>query len=188
VTGLRMAERVATVASPPADDAVLVAQAAGGDDRAFAALYRRYARMVATVIFRLIGHDGAELDDLVQQTFIDAALALDRLKDPRAFKHWALRIAVRNVYEHMARQRSRRRLASAVALIAPTSSDPAGRGRVDELYAALARLAPKDRIPWTLHHIEGATLPEVARMCDVSLATVKRRIARAEALMRGALR
>ena len=35
----------------------------------------------------------------------------------------------------------------------------------------------KLRIPWTLHAIDGETLPDVARLCDISVATAKRRIA-----------
>jgi RNA polymerase sigma-70 factor (ECF subfamily) len=52
---------------------------------------------------------------------------------------------------------------------------------VSELERALAELPPRLRIPWILHHVEGETLPSVASLEGVSLATVKRRIARAEA-------
>ena len=37
------------------------------------------------------------------------------------------------------------------------------------------------RIPWVLHRVERLSLPETAAACEVSLATVKRRIADAEA-------
>ena len=66
-----------------------------------------------------------------------------------------------------------------VAQGAPLVSDPAERQRVDALYEALGALPADLRIPWTLHHVEGETLPEVASMCEISLATAKRRIAEA---------
>src|SRR5436190_514218 len=61
------------------------------------------------------------------------------------------------------------------------SSDPRDRLPVDELYDALDRLPPDLRVPWVLARIEQSTLPEVARICEISLATVKRRIADADA-------
>ena len=60
----------------PDDDAALVARAAAGDDRAFGLLYRRHARYVAGVVFRLLG-DESELDDVVRQ-----ALHLLRVAGP----------------------------------------------------------------------------------------------------------
>jgi RNA polymerase sigma-70 factor (ECF subfamily) len=62
----------------------------------------------------------------------------------------------------------------------PRSSDPSSLRRVDDLYEALNTLPLSLRTPWILHVIEGETLPDVAKMCDLSLATTKRRIAEAE--------
>lgn len=52
---------------------------------------------------------------------------------------------------------------------------------MDDLYDALERIPSDVRIPWVLHRIEQLSLPETALACEVSLATVKRRIADAEA-------
>ena len=77
----------------------------------------------------------------------------------------------------MARKRRWRWLQAAAEEVAPHVSDPHIRQRVQELYEALEALPAKLRIPWTLHVMEGETLPDVARLCDISLATAKRRIA-----------
>jgi RNA polymerase sigma-70 factor (ECF subfamily) len=63
---------------------------------------------------------------------------------------------------------------------APRCSDPRDRAAVDDLYEALSRVPPDLRIPWILHRVEHLSLPETAAACDVSLATVKRRIKDAE--------
>ena len=52
------------------------------------------------------------------------------------------------------------------------------------LFLPLGTTRPKLRVPWILHHIEGESLPEVARLCGVSLATVKRRVAGADERIR----
>jgi RNA polymerase sigma-70 factor (ECF subfamily) len=46
-------------------------------------------------------------------------------------------------------------------------------------YAVLVMLTPDERIPFALRYIEEMDLGEVAAACRISLATAKRRIARA---------
>jgi len=164
------------------DDATLVAQAIAGNERAFATLYRRHARYVAGVVYRLMGSD-AELEDVVQEGFVDASRALSSLNDPSGFRPWLARIVVRRVHKRLARRRRWRFLMGAVKEVTPAVSDPKVRERVDALYEILGALDPKLRIPWTLHVIEGETLPDVATLCETSLATVKRRIAEASGII-----
>lgn len=162
------------------DDGVLLAQAASGSERAFTQLYRRYARYVATIAYRIMGSD-AELDDVVQEVFLDAAGALASVREAEGLRGWLGRITVRRIHKRLARRRRWRWLLREQQEVAVTVSDPALKTRVTDLYRALERLPPDTRIPWVLHVIEGETLPDVARMCDVSLATAKRRIAKAAA-------
>ena len=44
----------------------------------------------------------------------------------------------------------------------------------------LASLPARERMAWSLRFVEGCSLDEVARYCDCSLATAKRRIASAQ--------
>jgi RNA polymerase sigma-70 factor, ECF subfamily len=168
--------RVPYPAAVTPDDEVLVSQACAGSQRAFEALYRRHVRYVAGVTYRLLGND-AEVDDVLQEAFLDAAGALSRLRSPADFRPWLVQIAIRRVYRRLAHKRRWRWLQAQVENLTPPASDPQTRHRVQELYHALAQLPPKLRIPWTLHEVEGQTLPEVSRLCDISLATAKRRIA-----------
>jgi RNA polymerase sigma-70 factor (ECF subfamily) len=160
-------------------DAALVERARQADEAAFAALYRRHARYLAGIVYRLMG-DAAELDDIIQETFVQAGDALAQLDRPERVRAWLVTIAVRRAHRHLARRRRRWFLLRDLAEIAAPASDPADRGEVDELYRALDRLPRELRIPWMLHRIEQFTLPNVAEACEVSLATVKRRIAEAE--------
>jgi RNA polymerase sigma-70 factor (ECF subfamily) len=171
------------------DDATLVARAAAGDERAFGQLYRRYARYVARIAFRLLG-DEADVDDVVQDTFVDASHALGTLKDAATVRGWLATIATRKVARVIARRQRRRWLSGWLGRVSPAAASPVVEGEAYALYQALDRLSAERRIPWALHEIEGMTLPEVAATCGVSLATVKRRIAEAAELLekRGLLR
>src|SRR5436309_489864 len=119
-----------------ADDAALVAQARAGSERAFEALYRRHVRYVAGVTYRLLGND-AEVDDVLQEAFLDAAGALGGLRDPAEFRAWMVAIAIRRVYRRLARKRRWQWLQAEVERVTPTASDPQTRQRVQELYDAL---------------------------------------------------
>jgi RNA polymerase sigma-70 factor, ECF subfamily len=160
-------------------DAVLVERARQADHAAFAALYQRHARYLAGVVYRLMGDD-TDLDDIVQETFVQAASALPALVQPELVRTWLVTIAVRRAHRYLGRRRRRWSLLTRWAELGARDSDPADRGAVDDLYDALDRLPREQRVPWVLHRIEQFSLLEVAEACDVSLATVKRRIAEAE--------
>jgi RNA polymerase sigma-70 factor (ECF subfamily) len=157
----------------------LFERARSGDNAAFAELYSRHARYIAGVVYRLLGNDG-DLDDVVQETFIDAIAGLSSLQDPGALRAWLVTVAVRRTRRLLARRRRRAFFGSLLRDHSAQSSDPRDRQPVDELYDALDRLPEDLRIPWALHRIEHLSLPEAADACEVSLATVKRRIAEAE--------
>ncbi len=76
-----MRRQVRAVSPVAEDDVTLVERAMRGDDQAFAAIYRRHARYVAGVAYRILGAD-SEVDDVVQETFVDAAKGLRRIEDP----------------------------------------------------------------------------------------------------------
>ena len=146
----------------------------------FEALYAKHARYIAGVVHRLMGHDG-EVDDIVQETFVDAIDGLSRLRDPSAVRAWLVTVAVRRTRRVLASRRRRMMFAFWTVDFAPRASDPRDRAPVDDLYDALSRVPADLRIPWVLHRVERLSLPETAAACEVSLATVKRRIADAEA-------
>ncbi len=171
---------IAQVAPAPVreDDALLVERARAGDERAFAQLYRRHARYLAGVVYRLMGHD-QELDDVIQETFVDAATQLEQIREASRVRPWLVRVAVRKVHRRLARRRRMQWLLAESPAAAPMT-DLESHHELRALFEALDRIPPKLRVPWILHRVEGETLPDVALACDVSLATVKRRIAEAE--------
>jgi RNA polymerase sigma-70 factor (ECF subfamily) len=166
-------------AAPDVALTALFVRARDGDQRAFRELYGAHARYVAGVVYRILGNDG-DLDDIVQETFIDALAGLSQLEEPRALRSWLVTIAVRRTRKVLGKRRTRALFGMLLCRQSATSSDPRDREPVDFLYDALERLPADLRIPWTLHHIEHLSLPETALACELSLATIKRRIADAD--------
>ncbi|MFO0675656.1 MAG: RNA polymerase sigma factor [Polyangiaceae bacterium] len=146
-----------------------------GEVHALSDLYRAHARYVGGVVYRLMGDD-RDLEDVVQETFVDALDGLARLEDPSRVRGWLVTVAVRRAHKLLARRRRRGFLLAHCAWFSANASDPEDRRPVDELYEALDGIPVDLRVPWILHRIEHMTLPEVAAATGVSLATVKRRI------------
>jgi len=149
-------------------------------------IYRRYGRYVAAVILRLDGRP-SELDDLVQDVFVEAAAGIARLREPEAIKGWLATIAVRTVRRRLRMRRAWRFLglerdAAEVVLVDPRAS-PADRALLRAVYRVLDQMPIQDRLAFTLHVIEGETLEAVAKLCGCGLATAKRRVARGQRLI-----
>ena len=146
-------------------------------------IYRRYCRYVAAVILRLDGRN-AEVEDLVQDVFVEATRGLRRLRQPEAIRGWLATIAVRTVRRRLRLRRVKRflglaREASPATLIDPAAS-PVDRLLLRAVYRVLDDLPVEDRLAFALHTIEGETMEAVARLCGCTYATAKRRVARAQ--------
>jgi RNA polymerase sigma-70 factor (ECF subfamily) len=71
--------------------------------------------------------------------------------------------------------------------IAADDAGPDERRLIAHVYRALDRVPIRDRVAWVLRHVEGEGLQQVAELCGCSLATAKRRIARAQEKISAAL-
>ena len=170
--------RTATLASP-ADESALLERLRADDETAFTELYLRHARYVAGVVYSLLGNDG-ELDDVVQETFVDAQAGLADVEEAAAIRRWLVVIAIRRVHRLLARRRLRRWYTWKLAEVSPRASDPREGRRAEDLYDALDRIPGKLRVAWILARVGAMPLQEVADVCEISLATLKRRLAEAD--------
>lgn len=164
-------------------DAAVVAAIRAGEPAGGAALYDRHHRYVRRVLMRVLGPD-VDLHDLTQDVFVAAIDSIDRLLEPRALRGWLAAISVNCVRVELRRRTKGRSIRLFPQHELPDVPAPANAPEVDEAvratYHVLARLAPDERIPFALRFIDGMELTEVASACEVSLATIKRRLANAQ--------
>lgn len=167
-------------------DGQLVALGCKGESLALEILYRRHAAFAIHLAARIEG-SARDVEDIAHDAFVRAFERLGDLSDRNAFKSWLGSIVV-----HAVRSRMRRaRLMSLLGLgkssepvdldaIASPTASPHVRAQIAQIYALLRTLPTDDRIAWTLRAVEGHDLDTVARLTRCSLATVKRRITRAQ--------
>ena len=154
-------------------------------------MFRRFAPYVARIGARLLGRPD-EVDDLVQDVFLDALRGLRSLREAGAIRAWLATVTVRH-----ARRRLRRRALWSVLgldrgvdaeLLVDEGASPEMRAQVMAIYRALDGVAADARIAWILSVVEGHALEEVAAMGGYSRATAHRRIQAAQAAVEAALR
>jgi len=167
-------------------DEALVELARGGDSGATARLLRRHVPRLARLVGSVLGAD-AERQDVLQEVLEHVVRGLPSLRDPALFVPWTRSVALGRVRKHL-RARGRRRWLvfwhdePAQEPEAPVAGDEL-RQAVRTLYRLLEHCAASDRIAFCLRHVEGLKLDEVAAATNTSLATCKRRLARAERLI-----
>ena len=179
-----MAERADNAAAPD-----LVAQARGGDFKAFEEIYRRHVGRIHSLCLRMTANrDRAE--ELTQEAFTRAWLKLSTFRGESGFPAWLHRVAV-NVVIGDGRSRSRRlKRESTVGNVEDLQrSAPTGvPGLGMDLDRAIAKLPERARSVFVLHDVEGYRHEEVGRMLDIATGTSKAQLHRARKLLREALR
>jgi RNA polymerase sigma-70 factor (ECF subfamily) len=161
----------------------LVRRLCAGDSWGERTLLERYTGHVERILVRILGGH-PDLDDLTQEVFVRAFDRLDELRDPPALRRWLTAIAVFVAREAIRKKRRRRWLVFLPAETTPEIEIPAAsleaRAALRTFYEVVASLPTDRRIAFTLRFVEGMELTEIADVCDVSLATIKRRIKSAE--------
>ena len=167
----------------PESDAALVAALRAGRDGAREEIVRRCAPDVERVLYRVLGPD-SEIEDVAHDVFMVAFTSLDQLRQPQALRSWLVGIAIRKV-KKLLRRRKRWRFALDLgpgelpeheATVASMEVSEALRST----YRILSRIPVDDRVAFALRHVGEMDLATVAEVTGVSLATAKRRIARAQ--------
>ncbi|MEL1263588.1 RNA polymerase sigma factor [Pseudoxanthomonas putridarboris] len=183
-------EPVADSAAPEAaaaQDTALVRSAAGGDTRAFEALYRRHAGRVHGVIQRLVGGQGVRAEDLTQEAFVRAWQALPAFRFESAFTTWLHRLAVNTALMELRSRRGQPRFDDDEdALDDLGMADSAGYGTALslDLERAVATLPPRARAVLVLYDVEGWKHEEIAAELGMAVGSSKAQLHRARHLLR----
>jgi RNA polymerase sigma-70 factor (ECF subfamily) len=163
-------------------DLELARRAASGDRGAQRELFLEQRANVHRALFRILGSN-REIEDLLQDSFIEIFRALPTFRGDSTLGRWCQTIAVRVAYLSISR---RRPPAVDLALVEDTLAGDADlrrhvqvREATRRLYAALDRIEAKQRIAFALAVIDGKSLAEVAELTDSSVFAIKTRVWRA---------
>jgi RNA polymerase sigma-70 factor (ECF subfamily) len=171
------------------DDAKLVREVLRGDRRAEEALYRRHAHGILRLASRLL-RSTEDARDVLHDTFVIAFAELSDLREANAVRGWLHTICVRLVHRRFRKRKMLRFLGldrsvedARLEAVADPGLDPAERSDLAAVDRAMDHLPAHEKVAWILRHVEGLSLDEVAQSQACSLATAKRRIAAADAVV-----
>lgn len=175
-------------------DSSLAEQAKAGDLEAMNQLVAEHQAAITRLLWRF-ARSHADLEDLVQETFLRMVRGLPAWRPQQPFAHWLLRIATNTGRDYFRRNRIRDRwqapLPSADDAVTATQpeavepgGDPAARAAAEEVKHLLARLAPDDAALLTLHHLEGWSLVDIAAQYGWTVTATKLRAWRARRQLR----
>ena len=173
---------VVRTSAAPNDDRDLVARAARGERRAFDELYRAHVDRAHRLLARIVGNV-SDLDDLLQQAFLEAFRSLPGFRGDAAFATWLHRIVVHVAYQHLRKQRRTtwEEISDELACAAASPElDARRRQELDRALLLLAALKPKKRIAYVLRVVEGMSLDEIGELVGATAAAVGQRVKHAQ--------
>jgi RNA polymerase sigma-70 factor (ECF subfamily) len=146
------------------------------------ALYAHHAPAIQRYLARLTGSEETA-EDLTQETFLKAWRRWGQLASVEGARSWLFRIATNTAYDHFRRRRRQptTRLGAdhAETLVAETVGLPIEEREL--LWALVARLPERYRLPLLLQSYAGYKLNDIATLLGWSEGTVKSRLHRARA-------
>ena len=169
------------------EETELLRLAQSGSIEAYEELQNRLEPEIRRFVRRMIQHLETE-DDIVQDVFIASVRGLKKRDQLLQAKSWFATVTVRSSM----RKLRMRALWNLFDLAEPpqyerlsdASAGPEERRLVAEVYRALDGVSVNERVAWVLRHVQGESLEDTALLCECSLATAKRRIAAAHAVVK----
>lgn len=163
-------------------DRELAQRAAAGDRAAQRELFTAQRGAVHHALFRILGSN-RELEDLVQDAFLEIFRALPSFRGDSTLSRWCQTIATRIAYLAISRRRPPSVDLALVEEIVADDVDTQRQAMLREatrrLYAALDRVEAKQRVAFALAVIDGRSLAEVAQLTESTVIAVKTRVWRA---------
>lgn len=173
-------------------DQALVERAQQGDKRAFGMLVEKYQRKLARLLSRMV-RDQAEVEDVVQESFIKAYRALPNFRGDSAFYTWLYRIGINTAKNYLVSMGRRPQVLNDVEIEDAENFEDAFELRTAEtpetelmtkeigrtVNETIAALPEELRVAITLRELEGMSYEEIATMMECPIGTVRSRIFRA---------
>lgn len=168
---------------------VLIGRAQLGDVRALDQLLRALQEPLFRHVLTIVP-DPHTAEDVLQEALLTVSRKLRTLRDPRWFRAWAYRIATRLAVR---RAKKEHRWADALRdddLAALPAAEPEPRfdpELVAALPSALAAVSPASQLVLRMHYLDELTYAEIAEALEISVGTVKSRLAYGLAALRKTL-
>lgn len=164
----------------PKREIFLILRSQSGDREAFDELLKSVQAALFRYIFRLVG-ETATAEDVTQEVFLIIYRKIRWLENPQLFRAWAYRIASREAFKRLKRERrwaEQIRDEEVLEKISATETAEIYEPKlIEKIPELISSISPASRAVLILHYLDELSLSEVAEILDISLGTVKSRLA-----------
>ncbi len=151
-----------------------------GDLQGFDTIYEKYHKIAMRTAF-LICRNLADSEDIVQETFVQCHLQINKLRDANCFQSWMLRILVRSAYS--LQKRKKREISDEEMekhMDFQQQSSPLELELKKEMCHtvshAIGALPEKHRVVVVLYYYNELSIKEIAKILSCREGTVKSRL------------
>jgi RNA polymerase sigma-70 factor (ECF subfamily) len=173
-------------------DQALVERAQRGDQKAFGMLVEKYQRKLGRLLSRMV-RDQAEVEDVVQESFIKAYRALPNFRGDSAFYTWLYRIGINTAKNYLVSMGRRPQVSRDIEIEDAENFEDGDELRTMEtpeselmtkeiaqtVNDTMMSLPDELRTAITLRELEGLSYEEIATLMNCPIGTVRSRIFRA---------
>jgi RNA polymerase sigma-70 factor (ECF subfamily) len=169
----------------------LVTRGRAGDLAAMESLYEMFKGPVFGLVYRY-AQNRAAAEDLLQDVFLKVFSHMGRVREASTFPGWIFRIALNTAFSHLRQKRVQ--TAKLVPLgdmedrIEQTGAEPVEQDLRGPLEDAIQALAPRLRMVFVLHDVQGYKHEEIARKLGCAVGTSKSQLFKARLKVRDHLR
>lgn len=153
-------------------DELLMLNFKSGDNNAFRLLLKRWNPKVFKKVMILVQNKDAA-EDIVQETWHAVLKSIDKLKDPKRFGVYLLKIASYKSYDWIKSVQKDRQLKSQPDLIKEIES---ADDRLNMIRSEIRELEPQDQMILSLFYTDGYSVKEIASILSIKEGTVKSRL------------
>ncbi len=161
----------------------LIARCQAGEEAAYRELFLRHRTEVARIVVRTIGKS-SDLEDVVQEVFIQVFRSLRSFRGESKFSTWLYRLTLNVSRMHIRKLASRPRLAHGDIPewkhTAPRGDAPDAQAERSEHLQALRRLvmglSDKKGTVLILHDFQGLSPAEISEIVEAPVLTVRTRL------------
>lgn len=164
----------------PIEYSQLIALTLAGSREAFSEIYETTIRDVYQTVHFLV-RDSSEVDDIVQEIYIQVHRSLEQFDTNRPFKPWLMGVAMRQIHAYLRKRWTHLRILKKAEQVNEVMESDFTSEVVDRL-SNRRLLASVDRLPFKLkqviilHYLNEYSQEESAAILGIPLGTVKSRI------------
>lgn len=178
-------------------DAELVRTYQAGTNEAWDILYSRHQRKIRDFSFYKGIKNSEDLDDLVQEIFLEAMEKIDELRDPEKFIRWLYRIATGTVSTWLRKEDKRREVQESLGIVnnlletgefyVAISQEPERKAINKEhlkiAFSLIEQLPPSEKEAFWLY-LDGMKNIEIAEKLGIKVGAVNVRVYKAKKKLR----